>query len=198
MFYDMCEVKGTCAREMVTKAEVVELCNKGEIANAKIQMWEGKPIVRCSNKRLPLVKVDNNNRIIGEAKQAVRSHSNNIEETTATINSTVVGKVSNKLAKRNVKFAGYSDIEIHNKRVLEQSVNIDGVATVEQLVEFIGNDFGVKNIELYKKEIGKKVKLDRNISGIPTMELRNIKYAIATYLMNMKYDEIAETYMKYN
>lgn len=205
MFYDVAEIDGSCVKQMVPKSEVVELCNSGQITNAKIQMWEGKAIVRCSNKQLPLVKIDANKNIIGEASHSVRSTNSIVGNTrnekivSVSNKAEVVGKLynSSRKPKRNTAFDGYctKNKDIENTGAI--NVSFDNCDSVEDMFNMIASDFNVVNIEEYRKQFGKKVKLNRKLNTIRASDIRVLKEAIATYIMNMAYDEIQETYLKY-
>lgn len=208
MFYDLSESNGTSVKEMVSKDEVVKLCEDGKISNAKIQWWEGKAIVRCSNKQLPLVKVNDDGAVIGVATQAVRSGSINTDRADKAVRASennidisskaqVVGKVSNK-KKRNISFSGYNTKNVLEQHTLSKSIDLSGLNTVEDLFDYIARDFRVQQIDKYKAEFGKKIKLDRELSSIGGNQLKAIEYSAATYLMNMLYDEIQEVYMKWS
>lgn len=209
MFYDLTPVDGSCAREMVSKDEVVQLCTDGKISNAKIQWWEGKPIVRCDNKQLPLVRVDEDGNIIGVATQAVRGkdkeHSGvsvtatRVSEPTLSIadKAVEVGKVTTRKQKRNTAYGGYDRSYVEDKHELSSNVDLTGLKTVGDLFDNIAKDFRVQQIDKYKAEFGKKIKLDRELSSINSTQLKAIQYGAATYLMNMLYDEIADIYMKW-
>lgn len=200
MFYDLAETDGSLAKEMVEKASVVKMCDNGEIANAKVQWWEGKAIVRCSDKKLPLVRIDDNGNIIGVAEQAVRNSNNQaIKNEQAVCNNTVVGKVSTKRAtKRNIAYGGYDRKNLVEKLEINKSVDISGLDTVSDLFDCIAKDFRVQQVEKYKNEFGKKVKLGAKLSSIGQNQLKAIEYGAATYLMNMLYDEIGEVYSKWS
>ena len=71
------------------------------------------------------------------------------------------------------------------------------MCTVSDLFDYIAKDFRVQQIDKYKAEFGKKVKLDKELKSINQSQLRAIQASAATYLMNMLYDEIAEVYMKW-
>lgn len=200
MFYDLAETDGSLAKEMVEKASVVKMCDNGEIANAKVQWWEGKAIVRCSDKKLPLVRIDDNGNIIGVAEQAVRNSNNQaIKNEQAVCNNTVVGKVSTKRAtKRNIAYGGYDRKNLVEKLEINKSVDISGLDTVSDLFDYIAKDFRVQQVDKYKNEFGKKVKLSAKLSSIGQNQLKAIEYGAATYLMNMLYDEIGEVYSKWS
>lgn len=208
LFYDLTSVDGSCAREMVSKDEVVQLCTDGKISNAKIQWWEGKAIVRCENKQLPLVRVDEKGNIIGVATQAVRGKDKHegvkvtatgVSEPAVSVadKAVEVGKLATRKPKRNIAYGGFDKSYVLEKQELSKTIDLTGLKTVGDLFDCIAKDFRVQQIEKYKAEFGKKVKLDRDLSSINSTQIKAIQYGAATYLMNMLYDEIAEVYLKW-
>lgn len=209
MFYDITPVDGSCAREMVSKDEVVQLCTDGKISNAKIQWWEGKAIVRCDNKQLPLVRVDEKGNIIGVATQAVRGKdkeqgsvcvtATRVSEPTVSVadKAVEVGKLATKKPKRNIAYGGFDKSCIVEKQELASTIDLTGLRTIGDLFDCIAKDFRVQQVDKYKAEFGKKVKLDRELLSINTVNIKAIQTSVATYLMNMLYDEIAEVYLKW-
>ncbi len=206
MFYDLAETDGSLAKEKVEKALVVKMCDNGEIANAKVQWWEGKAIVRCENKQLPLVRVDENGNVIGVATQAVRNgdkEHKNTKESTIPVASVAdkaveVGKVSNRKTRRNITYYGYDPKNKIEKLQLSNAIDLSGLETVGDLFDYIAKDFRVQQLDKYKIEFGKKVKLGSKLSSINQTQLKTIEYGAATYLMNMLYDEINEVYLKWS
>lgn len=210
LYYDVVDPVENKTTEMVPKDNIVKMCTDGQISNAKIQWWEGKPIVRCENKQLPLVRVDENGNIIGIATQAVRSgervqRDSQIGTQRSTREAVIsvadkaveVGKVSTRRPKRNIAYGGYDPKNLLEQQDLSRTIDLSGLRTIGDMFDYIAKDFRVQQVEKYKAEFGKKVKLDRELSGIGTAQLRAIQYGAATYLMNMLYDEIAEVYMKW-
>ena len=210
LYYDVVDPVENKTTEMVPKDNIVKMCTDGQISNAKIQWWEGKPIVRCENKQLPLVRVDENGNIIGIATQAVRSgekvqRDSQIGTQRSTREAVIsvadkaveVGKVSTRRPKRNIAYGGYDPKNVLEKQDLSRTIDLSGLRTIGDMFDYIAKDFRVQQVEKYKAEFGKKVKLDKELSGIGTAQLRAIQYGAATYLMNMLYDEIAEVYMKW-
>lgn len=210
LYYDVVDPVENKTTEMVPKDNIVKMCTEGQISNAKIQWWEGKPIVRCENKQLPLVRVDENGNIIGIATQAVRSgekvqRDSQIGTQRSTREAVIsvadkaveVGKVSTRQPKRNIAYGGYDPKNVLEKQDLSRTIDLSGLRTIGDMFDYIAKDFRVQQVEKYKAEFGKKVKLDKELSGIGTAQLRAIQYGAATYLMNMLYDEIAEVYMKW-
>ena len=210
LYYDVVDPVENKTTEMVPKDNIVKMCTEGQISNAKIQWWEGKPIVRCENKQLPLVRVDENGNIIGIATQAVRNgekvqRDSQIGTQRSTREAVIsvadkaveVGKVSTRRPKRNIAYGGYDPKNVLEKQDLSRTIDLSGLRTIGDMFDYIAKDFRVQQVEKYKAEFGKKVKLDKELSGIGTAQLRAIQYGAATYLMNMLYDEIAEVYMKW-
>ncbi|MBO5390003.1 MAG: hypothetical protein J6A59_18050 [Lachnospiraceae bacterium] len=205
LFYDIINPIDNEKKEMVSKAAIVQMCNDGKISNAKIQMWEGKPIVRVQTKELPLVKVDESGNILGVAHQAVRNTASTVTHRAVTENvvdlshkAKVVGKLNpKKAAKQDTSYGGYDYKNIVQHQELNRSVSYSGLVTISDLFDKIANEFGLQQKELYKAEIGKKVKLSRELSGINNTEIAAIQSSIATYLMNMAHDEVNKTYIKY-
>ncbi len=210
LYYDVVDPVENKTTEMVPKDNIVKMCTDGQISNAKIQWWEGKPIVRCENKQLPLVRVDENGNIIGIATQAVRSgervqRDSQIGTQRSTREAVIsvadkaveVGKVSTRRPKRNIAYGGYDPKNLLEQQDLSRTIDLSGLRTIGDMFDYIAKDFRVQQVKKYKAEFGKKVKLDRELSGIGTAQLRAIQYGAATYLMNMLYDEIAEVYMKW-
>ena len=196
MFYDITAIDGSCARQMVSKDEVVKMCSKGEIGNAKIQWWEGKPIVRCSDKNLPLVRVDDSKNIIGKASHTVRNTDNRHEINVVQVKSEVKGKITTKSPKRNISFNAYVNekpvVKLHN----EPGAYLN-IKTIGDLFDKIADDFRVRHADEYKKEFSKKVDLSKDILKLTPEYRECMQHSIATYLMNMVYDEVAEVYTKY-
>lgn len=210
LYYDVVDPVENKTTEMIPKDNIVKMCTDGQISNAKIQWWEGKPIVRCENKQLPLVRVDENGNIIGVATQAVRSGERaqrssqtstqrSAREAVISVadKAVEVGKVSTRRPKRNIAYGGYDPKNVLEQRDLYRTIDLSGLRTIGDMFDYIAKDFRVQQVEKYKDEFGKKVKLDRELSGIGTAQLKAIQYGAATYLMNMLYDEIAEVYMKW-
>ena len=202
LYYDVIDPVENKTNEMVPKDNIVKMCTDGQISNAKIQWWEGKPIVRCENKQLPLVRVDENGNIIGVATQAVRSGDKQVHKEEPIISvsdkAVTVGKVSNRRPKRNIAYAGYDIKNVIEQRELSKEIDLSGLQTVGDLFDYIAEDFRVRQSDKYKAEFGKKIKLDKSIKGMNSNQLKAIEYGAATYLMNMIYDEIQQIYMKWS
>lgn len=204
LFYDLISSEGNCAKQMVSKDNVVQLCTDGQISNAKIQWWEGKPIVRCNNKNLPLVRVDEKGNVIGVAKQAVRNKDKDKDKDKVDIphesiadKAVEVGKLTSRKPKRDISYKGYDTSYVLEKHELYNSVDLTGLKTIGDLFDYIAKDFRVRQADKYKNEFGKKIKLDRDLSSINSNQLKDIQCGVATYLMNMVYEEVSEVYNKW-
>lgn len=189
-FYDLVDTLKEKERTKVEKDEVVKMCDNGEIENAKIQWWEGKPIVRCSDKHLEIVKISSTGNIVASTTVVVRKKEEKMPE------SKVVGQLNKKkAAKRNIEFNSYKDQKAVN---IYKRIDLTEVVTISDLFDKVATDFGARYKDEYKKKFGAKIKLERKVSEIAREQLLNIQAAMATYIMNMMYDEIAEVYTKYN
>lgn len=205
MFYDLLNPIEGKTNSMVPKDEVVTLCEDGKISNAKIQWWEGKPIVRVQTRELPLVKVDDNGTIVGTAHQAIRGNSANnstIKRDTQPIldvssKAKVVGKLSKRKPKVNISYGGYNTEYIIEKQELHSKINYNNLETIGDLFDKIANEFGIKQSEVYKAEFNKKVNINKKIESISNSMLLAIQSSMATYLMNMAHNEINQVYIKY-
>lgn len=205
-FYDLSDDSGVLFAEKVEKEKIVDLCSNGKILNAKIQWWEGKPIVRLQGSNIPLVKLDTDGNVAGEAKRIVRNTSaqvNNAPEQKEVIkdmtsNSQVIGKLNNKKAfKKNTAYAGYDSRNLAEQSGVKQGINFMVFKTVGDMVDAMMTEFKVNNKNEYKKEISKKVKMDKELSSMNTAIINSLASSIATYLMNMAMEELNNTYLKY-
>jgi hypothetical protein len=201
-FYDVSEDNGT-VQEMVSKESVVKMCDAGKISNAKVQWWQGNPIVRC-NDNIPLAKIDTDGNIIGIANKTVRK----AVESVAVANRQAVSqpeaspvqqtvKVATQPVIRKAALTGYDPKHIREQRKAAMDNNISEAKTLADVFNHIADDFCVKYIDGYRKQISSKMKLDREVANISATELKQIEYMFATYLMNMKYEEVQESYIKY-
>lgn len=207
MFYDLLDPMENKTKEMVPKEEIVKLCGDSQISNAKIQFWQGNAIVRCSNKQLPLVRIDDSNQIIGVAYQSVRGqnresgevHRQQTMEIVADISDKgkVVGRVVAKRTKRNTSYDGYSYKHLVEQQENNNSVDYTGLDTIGDIFDKIASDYNLKQTALYKQEFSKKVNMDKKLADTPKHVISAIQSSVAMYLMNMAYDEINETYLKY-
>jgi len=214
LFYDLTDIDST-VKERVSKEDVVKACSDGQISNAKIQWWEGKPIVRCSDKNLPLVKLDDKGNVIGEARRAIRVYSGTGSRsanctsrkqredqvpTQAVINSTVVGKLngnSSKKVKPDIHYGGYDKKYKDYQHKLKSTVDLKGLNTVGDLFDKMAEDFRLKNVEAYRNQISKKVDMNKKVVGMNGSHVAAIQESFAIYMMNMAEQELNETYIKY-
>lgn len=197
MFYDLQENLDNIVKEKVHKDEVVKMCENGQIHNTKIQWWEGKPIVRCSD-TFQIVKVDNSGEVIGQV-EAVKRNSNITEkEIIKDISSkaVVVGKLAKK-KKESIAYGGYDKSYETEQSHLQSSVNYSKIETVGALFVIIAEDYKLQNTEEYLKQFSKKVNPDKKLSSMAKNMVMSIQDSINTYLMNMAYKEIQETWVKY-
>jgi hypothetical protein len=204
-FYDISEDNGA-VQEKVSKDSVVKLCEAGKISNAKVQWWQGNPIVRCSD-NIPLAKIDTDGNIIGIANKTVRKPVEQIAvadrqsvntvaqtETSATQQRT---RVDTQSITRKAALTGYDPKHIREQRKAAMENSISDAKTLEDVFNYMADDFCVKYIDGYRKQLSSKMKLDREVANISTTELKQIEYMFATFLMNMKYEEVQESYIKY-
>lgn len=211
LYYDIVDVMENTKREKVHKDEIVKLTENGQVKDCKIQWWEGKSIVRLADKSIPIVKIEDgqaieverrsrNNSNSGEVKNNI--HTSNIStknEKTVDISdkAVVVGKLATKRPKETIAF-GYDKTAVIEAQQLKSTVQLSKFDTINDLFNEMAKDFGVKNIEVYREAIGKKIRLDRKISSVAQMEMRKMQDAICTYLMNMANKEINEAWLKYS
>lgn len=199
-FYDLSALSGELVAEKVEKDKVVTFCTQGEISNAKIQWWEGKPIVRLSDKNILLVKIDATGKEAGEIQKVTRTQ---IKEDDCIDNSKVpeskiVGQINNKkTTKREVVYAGYDRKNIENQVNTKAGVNFSVFNTVGDMVEALMDEFKLRDKDTYRKEVNKKIKLDKPLSSMNSVAVNGIASSLATYFMNMAMHEINMTYLKY-
>lgn len=200
-YYDITDTEGK-TKEMIPKAEVVKLCTDGQVLNAKIQWWEGKAIVRCSDKQLPLVKVDDSCNIIGTTEKSVRNGNSttikaeHIPDVSAKAK--VIGKINpKKRARRSTSYAGYDYKNLLEQQELSNNVTYEPDETIESLFDKMADEFKVTQKDIYKTEMSKKINLNKKLSDMPKNMLSAVQNSIAVYLMNMAHDEINEVYAKY-
>lgn len=200
LYYDVVNEKGEVVQAMAPKATVVDLCNKGCISNAKIQMWEGKAIVRCSNKALPLLRIDDSGNIIGTATQAVRNgdatHKHEEVHVDVSSKTEVVGKITNR-RKKETTFPGYSRDTLIATREMSKTISYPSGSTVNDMFNIMAAEFGVKRVDEYRTSFASKVALDKKLDTMNSAMLAGIQSALAVYLMNMANLEIRDTYLKY-
>lgn len=206
ILYDLTDALENKTVERVTKDEVVKQCENGQIHNAKIQWWEGKPIVRLQSANVPIVKIDDSGEIIGTAEKAVRG-TNKKEASTpkeqkvtdVSSKGTVIGKINkSRISKESISYAGYDYRNIVEQQELSKSIDYSKIETLNDLFSNIALEFHLQRTEEYRNQISKKVNLDKKISSLQQSYLAAIQSSMATYMMNMAHDEINKTYIKYN
>ena len=207
MYYDMIDSLDSNKREMVDKDEVVKITEAGQVSNAKIQWWEGKPIVRLQNSTIELVKVDENKVVVGVAQVATRggqTSTNSIksekQEKMVDVSSkaVVVGKVNSKKAsKQNLAYTGYDTNYVVAQQNANNTIDLTGVNTVGDLFVTVAKEFNLRKVDIYLTEFNKKIRLDKPLSSFHNTEVKGLQSSIATYLMNMAHNEINEVYLKY-
>lgn len=204
-FYDVLQDNGSLMAK-TSKDNVVQLVENGNISNAKIQWWQGKPIVRLQDKDIPLVKLSDDGAET-ELQAVTRSRGNNGHSSSRSSSdvimsvadkSRVAGKISNKKKARNVSLAGYDVSNISDKVKMAESLNKDITGTVGDVIDDMIDDFGLKEKNTYKNELAKKLNMSREISTMNNASLHTLRQSVAIYLMNMSYDEIQNTYLKYS
>lgn len=197
LFYDLTDPVEHTTKEKVSKEQVVKECENGSISNAKIQWWEGKPIVRCTNKNLPLTRLDNSGNVLGTAQHIFRTTSNTREDKPVEVKSTVVGKVRAKKQRSETAYAGYDLSNRVEQQQLKNTVSTVGLNTVEDLFRMIANDFKLSNTEEYLTQFAKKINTCKRLDSMHSTSIAAMQESIAIYLMNMANIETRNTYMKY-
>lgn len=193
-FYDIENGKNGQVLIKVPKDETVKLITDGKIINAKVQWWEGKPIVRLQE-NIVIVKITDEAGTEQTVEKRVVTNKKTAEQT-VTIKAEVVGKISKKQKNETVyEHVAKKEIDEHSK--LKSSLNYSGMTTLEDLLDAMLKDFRLKNVEQYKAMIGKKVKLHTKLSSLAQTNLYDIQQSMAAYLMNMCYLEVRDTYLKY-
>lgn len=206
--YDVFNTENNTTRERVAKDEVVKICESGEVIGAKIQWWEGKAIVRLADKNIPILRLNDNNEVVGCVPQVTRGNSNGVSKTEnknsakpekvvdVSSKSEVVGKLA-KRPKNETIFAGYDTKNLVEQHELKASISYEKMVTLEDLFMQMTKEFNVKNTEVYRSALSKKIKLNKKISEINRTTLYSIQDAMATYLMNMANMEVRDAYNKY-
>lgn len=204
MFYDVHDpIENKTVR--MPKDTVAELCKSGKIGNAKVQMWDGKPIIRVKGE-IPVAKLDSNGNV-GENVQPQRRSGNTnvvrkpeIEEPIqdANVHATVVGKINNKaVRKKETVYAGYDMNNIYEQRKLNSEVDYSRVKTLNDLFNMIAGDVGVKDTDSYRKSFGKKVDLSTEVNRIDHNKMLWIQSEMVVYLVNMRQIELRSIWLKY-
>lgn len=207
MFYDLTDCMDKTTTERVPKDQVVKACDDGQISNAKVQWWQGNPIVRCTNKNLPLIKLDNSGNIVGEAQRAIRNASAGMHHTEhkeveqpVKIESKVVGKLNTtggKKVKQDIQYGGYDKKYADYQHQLRSTVDVSKLKTINDLFNMMAADFNLKNVEVYRNQVEKKMSLNKKLEGMHGSQIAAIQESLAVYMMNMASNEINETYIKY-
>ena len=194
MYYDLTDSVDNKVRAKVHKDEVVKLSENGEIHNTKIQWWEGKAIVRCSDV-FEIVKADSNTVVKAQRRNTTSKNKEQAEQ--VVVKSVVVGKLNPK-KKDSIAYGGY-DKKLENQQLIAQSnINHSNMETIKDLFIDIAKAYRLINVNEYLNQFSKKVNIDRKISSIAKNNLLGIQDSINTYLMNMAYKEIQETWLKYS
>lgn len=195
MFYDITAIDGSCAKSMIPKDEIVKMCGEGLIGNAKIQWWEGKPIVRVADKNLPIVKLDDAGHECGVVEKATRNTKSGFTQPKEI--KTVAITTSKPARRKKLDETIYTGYAVDNSHKLASEINYTEINTVGDLFDLMAKEFGVRNAEKYKANFGKKVNLSMDIRKNTQSIVLSIQDSMATYLMNMANLEIRDTYMKY-
>lgn len=226
MFYDLLDASEQTTLQKVKKDKVVEMCNNGNVGNAKIQMWEGKPIVRVRG-NIPLVKLDDSGNEQGSIQKTVRSRQGNgaVHREQSVQNeqsvqsgqaprvakdapenyisvadkAVVVGKIrtGRPRIKEQQAYAGYDMQNVYDQRKLNSSVTYDGLNTLGDLFDRIAKECRVRERDTYKKNFGKKIDISKKISGLQRSYVLTVQSEMITYLVNMAQLELSEVYLKY-
>lgn len=201
LFYAVSD--GKTVTDKVPKDTVVKQCESGLITNAKIQWWEGKPIVRLQDKNIPIFKADEKCNVLSNTEVPMRTRTNpavtkpnkELPENKIQANVQVekVAQLKKRKPKDDIKYYGYDK----DMRVQAKQIQYGNKATIGDMFEYIANDFGLKNIATYKEMFAKKVDLNRSLESLNTVSKHNLQSSIAIYLMNMASIEIKDTYTKY-
>lgn len=200
LYYDVYDNMEHKTAEKVSKEAVVKLCTDGKITNAKVQWWQEKPIVRLANKNLPVVNLNDTD--VSSQDRPKRSTSvqpsSNGKVVDVSDKAVVVGKISNKRIKENTSFAGYDLKNVTEQRQLNSSICYDSMNSIGDLYDFIAKEFKLQDKELYKREVGKRINLNKSIASLNKSSLLSIQSSIAMYLMNMAHNEINSTFNMFN
>jgi hypothetical protein len=197
-YYDLTDELEGKTKEKIDKNTVAKYCDNGDVINAKVQWWQGSPIIRVKTPNVPIVRIDNEGNVLGAAEKTVRNNTQTVVEKAPSAESRVVGKLNNKrTSKSEISYAGYDYKNVNEHEELNRTVDYTGLNTVGDLFDKIASDFRLSNAELYKREFAKKVNVNKALASLAPSTLQIIQSSIATYLMNMAHDEINKVYMKY-
>lgn len=197
-YYDLLDRYGNTTQERVHKDDIVKMAEAGQIKNTKIQWWEGKPIVRCTDSFV-VVKMEANGEVVGHVEKAKRTvESVKVEEAIIDVSSKakVVGKLTKK-KKDSIAFCGYDRQYEVEQCQLQSEINYSKIETVGDLFMQIANEYKLRDKEVYLEQFAKKVNPSKKLSGMARNMIVSMQDNINTYLMNMAYKEIQETWMKY-
>lgn len=206
-FYDLFDTETKITSERVTKDEVVKLCESGQVKDTKIQWWEGKPIVRCSNKDLPIVKISDDGEVVGQIQIATRNHNKEVVKQEVEVQPTldisdkgiVVGNMKQR-KKRETIFPGISGYDRSHQikqHELKSTVSHKDIDTVEDLFMLMATDYGLKEKELYLSEFSKKIDVSKKLASLAAGYISAIQNSANNYLMNMRNKETNELFIKY-
>lgn len=192
MFYDIKDNETTKVECRVTKDVVVQLCESGKVANAKVQWWEGKAIVRVSN-NIPLVKITDSGEEVSIAKA--------VHNTTKVVENTVKVEVKTPAKRKKTSETDYKAYMLEaaqTQRELKSTIQMTGINTISDMFDMIAADFRLRNTDKYKQSFATKVDINKKLIGMSTEYKANLMDNIAVYLMNMANLEIRDVYIKYS
>ena len=192
MFYDIKDNETTKVECRVTKDVVVQLCESGKVANAKVQWWEGKAIVRVSD-NIPLVKITDSGEEISIAKA--------VHNTTKVVENTVKVEVKTPAKRKKTSETDYKAYMLEaaqTQRELKSTIQMTGINTISDMFDMIANDFRLRNTDKYKQSFATKIDINKKLIGMSTEYKANLMDNIVVYLMNMANLEIRDVYIKYS
>lgn len=213
LFYDLADVNSKETQEKVDKDTVVKLAEAGEVKNTKIQWWQGKAIVRSTDK-FDILKLNDNGDVVGQAPVVTRSRSgvksaaqvckevyneyspeNSID---VSDKATVVGNLKTTKRKKSEKvFAGYDMANVREARENKTDFKFNADSTIGSMIMDMIKDFGLKDTTTYYQQLAKKMDMSKKITTANKAMVVGIQRSVATYLMNMANLETRETYLKY-
>lgn len=213
LFYDLADVNSKETQEKVDKDTVVKLAEAGEVKNTKIQWWQGKAIVRSTDK-FDILKLNDNGDVVGQAPVVTRSRSgvksaaqvckevyneyspeNSID---VSDKATVVGNLKTTKRKKSEKvFAGYDMANVREARENKPDFKFSADSTIGSMIMDMIKDFGLKDTTTYYQQLAKKMDMSKKVTTANKAMVVGIQRSVATYLMNMANLETRETYLKY-
>lgn len=213
LFYDLADVNSKETQEKVDKDTVVKLAEAGEVKNTKIQWWQGKAIVRSTDK-FDILKMNDSGDVVGQAPVVTRSRSgvksaaqvckevydtyspeNNID---VSDKATVVGNLKTTKRKKSEKvFAGYDMANVREALENKPDFKFNADSTIGSMIMDMIKDFRLKDVTTYYQQLAKKVDMDKKVTTVNKAMVVGIQRSVATYLMNMANLETRETYLKY-